>query len=151
MSKALWIAVCLALLSACGAELPTGDSASEDRLQVALGGDPDAFERAVGPRVFSFPRDHGPHNTFRNEWWYFTGVLTAAGGATFGYELTFFRVALSATPNEGWRTSQLYLAHFALSDVDSQRFVAHERIARAAAGLAGAQSQPFSVCVSSAS
>ena len=33
------------------------------------------FEQAVSPRVFEFPRDHGPHSGFATEWWYFTGNL----------------------------------------------------------------------------
>ncbi|MCB1749141.1 MAG: carotenoid 1,2-hydratase [Gammaproteobacteria bacterium] len=33
------------------------------------------FARALAPRVFSFPADHGAHGDFRSEWWYFTGHL----------------------------------------------------------------------------
>jgi len=33
------------------------------------------FALATEPREFSFPADHGSHDEFRNEWWYFTGNL----------------------------------------------------------------------------
>src|SRR5512145_2537624 len=53
------------------------------------------FARAMAPRTFSFPADHGPHPDFRSEWWYFTGNVAAANGRHFGFQLTFFRVALA--------------------------------------------------------
>ena len=28
------------------------------------------FAQVLAPRAFSFPRDHGPHREFRQEWWY---------------------------------------------------------------------------------
>ena len=37
------------------------------------------------------------------------------------------------------------MAHFALTDVANQKFYAFERFSRGAAGLAGAQGQPFRV------
>ncbi|NOT97010.1 MAG: hypothetical protein HOP00_11975, partial [Nitrospira sp.] len=40
---------------------------------------------------YTFPRDHGAHEAFRTEWWYYTGQLTANDGRSFGYQLTFFR------------------------------------------------------------
>src|SRR5215472_10509157 len=96
------------------------------------------FAQALEPRAFAFPRDHGPHAEFRQEWWYVTGNLDGAGGERFGFELTFFRFALappapppgtaSAAHDEppaatsAWRTSQVYLAHFAITDVAAKRF-----------------------------
>src|SRR5680860_922516 len=41
--------------------------------------------------VYAFPRDHGSHEQFQTEWWYFTGHLSSTNGRRFGYELTFFR------------------------------------------------------------
>lgn len=99
------------------------------------------FVRADRPRRFEFPRDHAAHPEFATEWWYFTGVLTGADGARFGFELTFFRVALtdSVPANASdWRARQLILAHLALSDVAGQRFASAERVRRAAPGIAGA-------------
>jgi len=45
--------------------------------------------------AFVFPTDHGAHPEFKTEWWYYTGNLDAADGRQFGYQLTFFRSALS--------------------------------------------------------
>ena len=105
------------------------------------------FARAEGLREFSFPLDHGPHPDFQTEWWYYTGNLQTIEGRRFGYELTFFRRALtpqteSAADGSDWRTSQVYLAHFALSDVETQDFYYQEKISRGAAGLASAQGAP---------
>ncbi len=49
---------------------------------------------------YQFPRDHFNHPDYRTEWWYYTGNLRAADGHRFGFELTFFRLAISrdATP-----------------------------------------------------
>src|SRR5580704_13082870 len=53
------------------------------------------FAQVLEPRVFEFPRDHGPHPEYRQEWWYVTGNLDSASGERFGFELTFFRFALA--------------------------------------------------------
>ncbi len=45
--------------------------------------------------IWAFPRDHGAHPDFKTEWWYYSGHLKAADGRAFGYQLTFFRAALS--------------------------------------------------------
>ncbi|PYM32915.1 MAG: carotenoid 1,2-hydratase, partial [Candidatus Rokuibacteriota bacterium] len=89
------------------------------------GGDDAGFARALRPCPLAFPPDHGPHPAFRTEWWYYTGNLTAADGLRFGFQLTFFRMALTAAPVAGdsaWRASQVYMAHFALTDVAGRRF-----------------------------
>ena len=44
-----------------------------------------------------------------------------------------------------WATRQLYMGHFALTDIDGERFYPFERFSRGAAGLAGAQATPFRV------
>jgi predicted secreted hydrolase len=118
-----------------------------------LGGEAgDGFARATEPRPFVFPSDHGSHPEFRTEWWYFTGNLAAAGGRHFGFELTFFRYALTpaSEPREGasaWRARQVWMAHFAITDTEGGRFVARERLARGALGLAGATAEPLQVWV----
>jgi predicted secreted hydrolase len=105
------------------------------------------FTRADGPRTFEFPADHGPHPDFQTEWWYYTGNLSDSNGQRYGYQLTFFRRALTP-PDErqerasGWGTDQVYMAHFTLTRVSAQRFNAFERLARGAAGLSGAQGEP---------
>jgi len=90
---------------------------------------------------FEFPRDHFDHPEFQTEWWYYTGNLRATSGRRFGFELTFFRQAVSreARPDPSpWTVRDVYLAHFAVSDVDGQAFRHDERINRAGPGIAGA-------------
>lgn len=118
-------------------------------LEETLGGaDTAGFARATEPLAFTFPADHGEHPEFRNEWWYFTGNLETADGRRFGYQFTLFRGALApAMPprTSGWASRQAYMAHLALTDVATGRFVAFERFARGAQGLAGATPEPFRV------
>jgi predicted secreted hydrolase len=107
------------------------------------------YPRAIAPRQFEFPRDHGPHPAYRNEWWYFTGNLEADGGERFGYELTLFRFALAADApaqsGSAWSTNQVFIGHFAVTDVPAEAFHVAQRYSRGAVGLAGATSGPFSV------
>ena len=112
------------------------------------------FAQARAPWSFAFPRDHGPHPQFRQEWWYVSGNLDAASGERLGFELTFFRFALQ--PESGlapepaasaWRARQIYLAHFAITDVSAGRFRFAQKLSRAALGLAGAQTLPLRVWI----
>jgi predicted secreted hydrolase len=114
-----------------------------------LGGpDTAGYARALEPRDFVFPDDHGPHEDFRTEWWYVTGNLDADDGRAYGFQFTIFRSALAPTPPGGpsaWATNQAYMGHFALTDVASEDFRAAEVFARGGGGLAGASARPFRV------
>ena len=142
-----WLAITAALivtLAGCTAQPEKTVSASVVEAMSAPAGD--NFARAYEPREFSFPRDHGPHPDYRTEWWYYTGNLTDTQGTEFGYQLTFFRTAL--TPDMPPRASdlasnQVYMAHFALTDGGRQEHESFERFSRDAAGLAGAQGEPL--------
>ncbi len=106
------------------------------------------YARAERVRAFAFPLDHGPHPDFQTEWWYYTGNLDAADGRHFGYQLTFFRRAITptvTTRNSDWATNQIYFAHFAITDVKNNAHWATERFSRGAAGLAGASGDPYHV------
>jgi predicted secreted hydrolase len=135
-----------------GAPGPGGLEASL-AVSAALGaGDLAGFARALAPRPLSFPADLGPHPEFRTEWWYYTGNLETTAGRHFGFQLTFFRTALAPPAADGagrrtsaWAASQLYLAHFALTDTAGRRFHAWSRLGREALGLAGARAKPFRV------
>jgi predicted secreted hydrolase len=116
----------------------------------ALGGPTEGYERALAPRPFVFPADLGPHSEFRTEWWYYTGNLETADGRHFGFQLTFFRIALAPTMalrTSAWASREAYMAHFALTDTAGGRFSAASRLSRAALGLSGGQAQPFTVWV----
>ena len=90
---------------------------------------------------FEFPRDHGSHDDYRTEWWYYTGHLTAESGRRFGFELTFFRVGVVPpdVPAESrWDLRNLALAHFAITDVDGKKFRYYEKLNRASPFTANA-------------
>ena len=151
------IGLLLLLLALSGCQRPTATGAAPgapiDRLSVLRAGDSHGFALADTPHRFEFPLDHGPHPLFRHEWWYLTGQLTGPAGENFGFELTFFRLALlpqapsTAAAASAWRTRQVYAAHFAITDVGRGRFFNATRLARDALGLAGATAQPFAVHV----
>ncbi|HEX9742717.1 MAG TPA: lipocalin-like domain-containing protein [Nitrospiraceae bacterium] len=115
----------------------TGSATATDRPRAA------GFRQAEPGYRYRFPYDHGTHDNFRTEWWYYTGHLTAENGRRFGYQVTFFRRGIEpervgSNPSR-WAIRQLYLAHVALSDLDQQRFRYAEKISRAGLGKAGAE------------
>src|SRR5580704_16493226 len=89
---------------------------------------------------YEFPRDHFSHPDFQTEWWYYTGNLKSAEGHKFGFELTFFRQAISRDPTKtaAWDVRDLYFAHLALSDLDGEKFYHAKRTNRSGPGIAGA-------------
>ena len=97
----------------------------------------------------SFPRDHGSHDDARVEWWYVTGQLETVSGKRLGYQLTFFRTGIVDEP-KGARASafaarDLFLAHFALTDVAAGRFRFAERMHRTGFGAASARADRLDV------
>ncbi len=139
----------LALIVVAG--MAVADTTAGSRLSTLLGAEDNAaYARALGPRAFEFPRDHGSHPEFRNEWWYVTGNLDSDNGRRFGFELTFFRFALSPdapAKDSAWRSSQVYIAHLAVTDAANDRFYTAERYARGALGLAGADAEALRVWI----
>lgn len=106
------------------------------------------FSRADGPRAFVFPNDHGPHPAYRSEWWYLTLVLADDAGRDLGVQFTLFRQALAPSNGGGgnrWRSNQVYLAHFAVSDTANGVHRSDERFARGHPELAGVEAAPFSL------
>ena len=116
----------------------------------AQAADTTGFARASGPQPLSFPADFGPHPDYQTEWWYYTGNLKDDQGRHFGYQFTIFRRAVlpqdqRAPRASDWTADQIYMGHFALTDVAGQDYQAFERFARGGAGLAGAQAAPYHV------
>ena len=106
------------------------------------------WTQAVGAREWSFPRDHGSHPEYRTEWWYFTGNLRDERGDRYGYQLTFFRQGIRhevSDPGNPWSIRDLYLAHFALTDVSATTFASRDIASRAGPGLAGASEDRMDV------
>ncbi len=140
---ALSLLVFLLLAGACSRSQPS--LASADVVDVLSRPVDDSFARALEPLDFQFPLDHGPHNDYATEWWYYTGNLTGEDGGEYGFQLTFFRSALA--PGESSRPSdfaaqQIYMAHFAVTSAPAGRHVSFDRFSRGAGGVAGATGLP---------
>ncbi|MBX3170612.1 MAG: carotenoid 1,2-hydratase [Candidatus Eremiobacteraeota bacterium] len=103
----------------------------------------EGFANPKPGRIFQFPQDHGPHDEFLSEWWYFTGNLE-----DFGYELTLFRQATEKPVDwliprtSQWASKHSMMGHFAISDLRGGKFYQFEKLSRVALGLAGAGQPP---------
>jgi predicted secreted hydrolase len=98
------------------------------------------YQLALPGRKLSFPADHYSHRDFKTEWWYYTGHLETESGKRYGYQVTFFRFGLRDRQKEAKEQplfTELYMAHFALSDIAAKKFSFRERINRGIAGKAG--------------
>jgi predicted secreted hydrolase len=107
--------------------------------------DTSGYARAIDAWDWQFPLDFGPHPDFQTEWWYYTGNLESDTGRHFGYQFTIFRRAIAPQDSAGdseWRTRQVYMAHFAVSDIEGGQYVHQQRFSRGGAGLAGATVDP---------
>lgn len=174
MKKAFAIITIILILAAAGFLWQRSNNAAAGSGEASLipylsEAGPAGFARAILPDAVEFPRDLGPHDDYQSEWWYYTGVLETDTGRPFGFQLTFFRRALAppaanktscaeglisgdegtsstaCPPISEWRTDQVYLAHFTISDIEAGTFYPFERFSRGAAGLAGAQAEPYRV------
>lgn len=91
------------------------------------------FRIAVPGYEYAFPRDHGSHPAYKTEWWYYTGHLRTEEGRRYGFEVTFFRVAIAPegpSPTR-WELRHIMPAHFAITDVQGKSFRFYEKINRA--------------------
>src|ERR1700752_3940009 len=98
------------------------------------------YKTALPGYHYEFPRDYFNHPDYQTEWWYYTGNLQTTDGRKFGFELTFFRegVDRNSAKTATWDIRDLYLAHFAVSDLDGNKFFHTERTNRSGPGIAGA-------------
>lgn len=110
-----------------------------------LGTSADGFAAPTPDPVFVFPADHGPHPTFRIEWWYLTAVLEGEDGTPYGVQWTLFRNALEPHDGEGWQTPQLWMGHAGLTTPETH--YADERLARGGVGVAGVEAAPFAAFI----
>ena len=120
------------------------------RISATLGG----RRRGRAPRALTFPRDFGAHPESRIEWWYITGMLTAAA-RTWGFQITFFRTAtgIVGADASAFRAGDLVFAHAAVTDLAEP-----PPAARPAAGAqrlrhrrGGDRATPASCCATGAS
>ena len=113
------------------------------------------FAKAFCVYDFNFPEDHGSHEEFKTEWWYYTGNLEDANGHKFGYQLTIFRNGMEPIYDaedknnllNNWQTKEIYMAHFAISDINNKKFYSFEKLGRESLGQAGAQNNPYKIWV----
>jgi predicted secreted hydrolase len=107
----------------------------------------DQWREAEAGYRYSFPHDHAAHEDYGLEWWYYTGNVKTKEGRRFGYQLTFFRVGVVREPvnTSRWAVRDLYMTHFAISDIERKDFRSFERINRAGVGWAGAESSDYRV------
>lgn len=106
------------------------------------------FQPALPGYEFSFPRDHGAHDDYRTEWWYYTGHLRDAGGRAYGFELTFFRVGIVPPgwpQRTRWDLRNLSLVHFAVTDLGKREFRYYEKLNRASPFTASAAADRLDV------
>ncbi|MBD5656765.1 MAG: hypothetical protein IAI50_16525 [Candidatus Eremiobacteraeota bacterium] len=99
----------------------------------------------VPPGAFAFPRDHGAHEAYGNEWWRCVGHLQARDGRRFDYAVTFFRFAVGSPSAlrdgaNAWKTRDFYPATLTLVDERSGRSISAERFARDTFDLGAARS-----------
>lgn len=103
--------------------------------------EPDLLTAAQPGYAWSFPADHGAHQSFETEWWYFTGQLFREGAVpfqaapSFGFQLTFFRRSKIVN---GAIVSEM-LAHGALTDIRDGKTYLATRPGGAMLGIAGAR------------
>jgi predicted secreted hydrolase len=122
-----------------------GENVSASAQFAGVNTDITGYSRAIQPWHWQFPADFGAHPQFQTEWWYYTGNLVDENGRRFGFQFTIFRRAILPTSIDSdseWRTSQVYLAHFTVSDIEGDTFYQRERFSRGGAGLAGATTDP---------
>ncbi|HXG52611.1 MAG TPA: lipocalin-like domain-containing protein [candidate division Zixibacteria bacterium] len=108
------------------------------------------YRPALPGRKISLPADHASHPDFKIEWWYYTGHLSGESGRRYGYQVTFFRFGLRDRQSVESKDhpvlfTDLYMAHFALSDVQERKFSFRERINRGYGGKAGAATDRYFV------
>ena len=145
-----YVTIFVLLLSFAGCEQKEiKDNDNKISLSKAMGDvKEENFSKAIDKREFILPADHGPHPDFRTEWWYFTGNLVSDEGREFGYQFTIFRTALTKNKpkrNSDWNSNQIYMAHFAVTDISNNKFYFDERFSREGNNLAGAQINPLKV------
>ena len=150
MKKILIILLLGLLLHSCSDNRKKYEGEQQSVASAMGSADTAGFEKAAKERKFVFPYDNGAHPTFRTEWWYFTGNLTSKEGKKFGYQFTIFRNAISVVKTDSasaWRSNQIYMGHFAVTDIDKDKFYYFERFSRDGNKLAGTETSPFKVWI----
>src|SRR5688572_16665487 len=145
MTRRRAILVCAPTTLSLGACATLGDPRLTSQAPIVARPAPSPTPAAFPP--VRFPEDEAPHDVLA-EWWYYTGHLRdVESGAELGFELVFFRGVRGDRPPG-------YAAHFAITDVERQRFTYDQRqdlalreAARVAVSTAGSVRPPGVVAV----
>lgn len=132
--RARWLAALLIPLIAMGGSAQASD------LSALLGGGNDSFKKVQPGQTIKLPEDHAAHPDYRSEWWYLTGNLKDEQGREYGMQWTLFRQGIEQElrTSNPWLIPQLWLAQFAITDLDRSSHQQDERASRQGPGLAGA-------------
>ena len=141
------IGCAIALLLGCSQDVERSLSLSPLNSDIDFTG----FDKADRVIDIEFPRDHGAHRTFATEWWYIVGIVRTTNQRAFGFQYTLFRNALAPPDAVGspsaWRTGEIYMAHFAVADIEEQEHVSFERLSRGHPELASVTAEPFRIAL----
>ena len=140
-------ALVAAVIASAAAGLAAAQGAPAEAATAAPTLAPGGWQNAAPGRAISLPADHASHPDYKIEWWYYTGNLDAADGRRFGYQLTFFRIGVDPAPvnPSRWAVRDLFMAHFAVTDVEGRRYQYSERLNRSGPGWAGASTSDYRV------
>lgn len=133
MLRSLALVVLVAAAHAAPPEDAAAQRAAAPPLAVST---PDGFPVPRPGAPLELPREHGAHPAFRIEWWYITGHLFSVDGARHGFQATFFRNAHPDAPGRedaagtAFGSQQVFLAHMAVTDTATGRFLHQERLNR---------------------
>jgi len=95
-----------------------------------------------------FPGDFYYKEDFKIQWWYFTGHLFDDKKQEFGYELTFFVAGVQKRKyTSQFGVNNIYISHFAISDVAGNTFYFHDKADAGSFDFAGAKDNRLKVWI----
>lgn len=94
------------------------------------------------------PDDFYYKGNYKVQWWYLTGHLFDEKGREFGYELTFFIVGVQKRHYDSqFGVDNIYISHFAVSDVKGKRYYFSDNADSGAFYFAGTRNDRLKVWV----
>lgn len=106
------------------------------------------FREVTPDQSLNFPSAFYFRPDYRLQWWYFTGHLFDRDGHEFGYELTFFIAGVQRRDfKSSFGVRDIYVSHFAITDVSGKKYFYSDRSDSGAFGFAGADPRRLRVWV----
>ena len=107
------------------------------------------FKQALPGYKLVFPNDNANHEDYKTEWWYYTGHLQTKSSKKYGFELTFFRQGISRdnspTSNLDLNLKDVYITHFAITDLNNHTFHFYQKLNRNNSNIALSSNSEFFV------